>query len=192
MEQLSMFESNHNMEEFFNIIHKCRRSTIQNVTDYLLSQTDFFSAPASTRFHGAEPGGLLTHSLAVYYRLCELAPISVPSDSIIITALFHDICKANFYTESTRNVKGKDGKWTEVPYYKVDERFPYGSHGGKSVYLLLKCGLELTEEEAIAINNHMGGWDVTAYHNPSEAFLRYPLALFLHIADLIATNYDHK
>ena len=93
----------------------------------------------------------------------------------------------NFYKESTRNVKDeKTGQWRKEPCYTISEQYPFGGHGSKSVYLLMKY-IKLTDEEAAAINCHMGGWDVTTYHNPSPAYEKYPLAVYLHIADMLAT-----
>ena len=118
-------------------------------------------------------------------------PNSPDIDTIKIVALYHDICKANFYEESQKNVKDKKtGQWKSVPYYTVNEQYPYGGHGAKSVYLLMAHGVPLTEEEAAAINCHMGGWDYTTYHNPSNAFEKYPLAVYLHIADMLASYID--
>ena len=194
MEQLSLFKTPYEGKNYFyDIALSANREGTDKILKWLSDDTDFFTAPASTRFHGAYSGGLLAHSLRVFCVLRDLAPSGVFYDSIIITSLFHDICKANFYTESTRNVKNKEtGKWEQVPYYAVDEALPFGGHGSKSVYLLLSHGLELSDDEAIAINNHMGGWDVTTYHNPTKAFETVPLALYLHIADLIATNHYHE
>lgn len=173
---------------FVELVSKVSRKGIGQFTEWLLSETDFLTAPASTRYHGAEQGGLLKHSLAVFKNLYDIAHEKVSLDSIIITSLFHDICKANFYTVSFRNVKNETtGLWEKKPCYTVKEEFPFGAHGGKSVYLLMSHGLELTEEEAVAINCHMGGWDCTNYHNPSGAFEKYPLAVYLHIADMLAT-----
>lgn len=177
---------------FISIAEKINRQGIKDIMQWLINETDFFEAPASTKYHGAVKGGLLFHSLNVYKNLLFLSGKTEYSlDTIKIVSLFHDICKANFYTVSKRNVKNEiTGKWEKQDYYTFDEQFPYGSHGGKSVYLLLSHGLKLTDEEAVAINNHMGGWDVTNYHNPSKAFEKYPLALYLHIADMMATYLD--
>lgn len=178
-------------EVFIQLTKTIDRDGIGDFTKWLL-ETDFLIAPASTKYHGAEKGGLLRHSLNVYKNLLFLARgRNYSVDTIKIVSLFHDICKANFYTVSKRNVKNEiTGKWEKQDYYTFDEQFPYGSHGGKSVYLLLSHGLKLTDEEAVAINNHMGGWDVTNYHNPSKAFEKYPLAVYLHIADMMATYLD--
>lgn len=160
-----------------------------------LQATDFFTAPASTRFHGAHEGGLVEHSLNVYTRLhCETS-IDVPEinpESIAICALLHDVCKANFYRVSSRNVKNEEtGKWEKQPFYQVEDQFPYG-HGEKSVFLIERF-MRLRTEEAVAIRWHMGGFDDAARGGSyaiSGAFEKYPLTLLLHVADLKATYLD--
>lgn len=179
-------------DTFIRISHTIVRNGIFDFVKWLTEETDFLEAPASTKYHGAEKGGLLYHSLNVYKNMMTIPfKFDYSMDTIKIVSLFHDICKCNFYTVSQRNVKNEiTGKWEKQPYYVVDEQFPFGSHGGKSVYLIMSHGVNITDEEAIAINNHMGGWDVTNYHNPSKAFEKYPLALYLHIADMMATYLD--
>ena len=177
-------------QEFIDIFKEnIKRPGSEKLLEWL-SQSDFFIAPASTKYHSAFEGGLVQHSLNVYKLLkkrCAEYGIT-DGESIAICGLLHDICKANFYKASTRNVKNEEtGKWEQVPFYTIKEEFPYGSHGGKSVYLMLAHGLQLTDEEAAAINCHMGGWDYTTYHNPSNAFEKYPLAVYLHTADMLAT-----
>mgnify|MGYP003291849450 CR=1 FL=1 len=178
-----------NLEEvYFDLIKSIKRYGFVHFCWWLHEETDFLTAPASTKYHGAEKNGLLSHSLYVLHHMLNLTKNTDYSyETILLVSLYHDICKANFYTETTRNVKNDKGKWEQVPYYAIDEQFPYGSHGGKSVYLMMKHGLVLEDEEAIAINNHMGGWDYTTYHNPSNAFDKYPLAVYLHTADILAS-----
>ena len=164
-----------------------------------LEKTDFFTAPASTRFHLAEEGGLALHSLHVYFRLRELClaevqrgqDFTMPSEeTIAICALLHDTCKVNFYTVEYRNSK-ENGEWVKVPFYKVNDSLPYG-HGEKSVYIISGF-MKLTREEAFAIRWHMGGFDDSVKGGSyalSGAFERYPLALLLHIADMQASYID--
>lgn len=152
-----------------------------------LCKTDFFTAPASTKFHGSYEGGLVEHSLNVLTELMTSKNASQFSrESIIKVALLHDICKANFYVVDYRNAK-IDGKWEQVPFYTVKDDFPYG-HGEKSV-LLASRFIDLTDEEIMAIRFHMGAFDeaVKGGFNLSQVYEKYPLALELHIADLRAT-----
>lgn len=160
-----------------------------------LGDTDFFTAPASTRYHGAHEGGLVEHSVNVYRRLTNSPAVEYATrESIAICGLLHDVCKAGFYTVSLRNVKNEEtGRWEKQPYYTVEDKFPYG-HGEKSVYLIERY-LRLRPEEAAAINWHMGGFDDRVKGGSfalSGAFGQYPLALELHIADLRATYLDEE
>lgn len=155
-----------------------------------LSGTDFFTAPASTRFHLAKEGGLAEHSLGVYRVMRE--KYFQPGDSeesFAICGLLHDVCKAEFYTVSYRNQKNQEtGQWEKVPYYTVDDRFPYG-HGEKSVFLIERF-IRLKPAEAVAIRWHMGGFDDAVKGGSfamGGAFERYPLAVKLHLADMEAT-----
>ena len=157
-----------------------------------LEGTDFFEAPASTKFHSAYKEGLLVHSLNVYDILKarnDRDGNTESEESVALVALLHDVCKAGFYKESTRNVKNEQtGQWEKVPYYQVEDRFPYG-HGEKSVYLIERF-LRLKPAEAIAIRWHMGSFDDTVRageYTLSHAFEKYPLAVKLHLADLEAT-----
>ncbi len=156
-----------------------------------ISETDFFSAPASTRFHSSYEGGLLEHSLNVFRNLISRYPDGrgYPPESLAICGLLHDLCKVEFYKVSYRNMKNDStGSWERVAYYTIDERFPYG-HGEKTVFLIERH-MRLTEDEALAIRWHMGGFDQDAKaggYSVSAAFSRLPLAVMLHVADLEAT-----
>ncbi len=152
--------------------------------------TDFFTAPASTRFHGACEAGLVMHSLNVYEVLRSRFGEAGPSaESLAICGLLHDLCKANFYKPGFRNVKDDEtGVWSKVPSYSVQDAFPYG-HGEKSVFLIERF-LRLKPAEAVAIRWHMGGFDEAVRGGSyaiSEAWRVYPLGVMLHIADLEAT-----
>ena len=156
-----------------------------------LQTTDFFTAPASTRYHCACPSGLVQHSVNVYEVMMEkhFDPETDSAESFALCALLHDVCKAQFYKISTRNVKNDaTGQWEKVPSYSVEDLFPYG-HGEKSVFLIERF-MKLKVEEAVAIRWHMGGFDDAAKGGCfaiSEAYDKYPLAVKLHIADLKAT-----
>ncbi len=166
-----------------------------------LESTDFFTAPASTKFHSNIEGGLCEHSVNVYKRFLSLIKQEygenfeekISRESIAIIALLHDLCKTNYYAVEFRNVK-VDGEWTKQPYYTVKDNLPYG-HGEKSVYMIGGF-MRLTRLEAMAINWHMGGFDqrvMGGSYAISEAFYMFPEALLFHIADLEATYLDeHK
>lgn len=175
-----------NIGFFYQLVRQVKRTGVKSLVCWL-ENTDFFDAPASTRFHEAYQGGLLEHSLRVYFEMCRLRDmfpeIKITDESIIICSLFHDLCKVDFYAETTRNVK-ENGEWKTAPYYTINERFKFGGHGSKSVYLIERF-LNLTEPEAAAINTHMGvqGNDYSCY----DVYREYPLAMLLHTADTIAT-----
>ena len=178
-------------EEFLQIFRQhVTRPGSEKLLDWLDHKTDFFSAPASTRFHGACTGGLCMHSLNVYHALHDTFFTEGESEeSFAICALLHDLCKANYYKRGTRNVKNDaTGQWEKVPFYQVADQLPYG-HGEKSVYLI-EHFMRLKTDEAIAIRWHMGGFDDAVRGGSfavSDAYNRYPLAVKLHASDLIAT-----
>ena len=153
-----------------------------------IESTDFFTAPASTRFHNSFEGGLVDHSLNVLYELgteCGLTKTCTNQETIAIVGLLHDLCKTNIYTHETRNKK-INGKWEQVPYYGVEDTFPYG-HGEKSVFLIERF-MKLTEEEAVAIRFHMGPFEGEKMRGTvSDAFSKFPLTLSAYIADCRAT-----
>ena len=197
-----------NRQEFLSIFQRqiASRPGADKLLEWLES-TDFFTAPASTRFHGAWEGGLLQHSLNVCHRMAELcaqhADRLLPTfggdagrleSAAALCGLFHDLCKVDFYKQSTRNVKNEEtGKWEKVPFYTVEDSLPYG-HGEKSVYILSSF-LRLSREEAMAIRWHMGGFDDAARGGSfavAQAFDQHPFALLLHLADMLATHLDES
>ena len=189
-----------NKERFLEIFRsKVKREGADRLLAYLDSDAnDFFRAPASTRYHGAYPEGLLEHSLNVYDCLCDIMArprykevygVSASDESIAIVALLHDLCKTNFYVEGTRNVK-ENGVWKEVPYYTINDTLPYG-HGEKSVYIISGF-MKLTREEAFAIRYHMGFSNTDDKNSVGAAFEMFPLAFALSTADMEATYFLEK
>ena len=187
------------MKDKFIGIYKqhIKRAGAEELLQWLLG-TDFFEAPASTRFHLARPGGLVEHSINVYNRLRRLyifeygEPLSAEQEEkIAICGLLHDLCKVNFYKKEMRNRKNEDGQWEKYPFYVVNDTLPYG-HGEKSVYIILGF-MKLSREEAMAIRWHMGGFDDSVKGGSftlSKAFDLFPFALLTHIADLEATHLE--
>ena len=167
----------------------------EKLLNYLLSEnSDFFTAPASTRFHNSFEGGLCEHSIHVYeclkgylesQRAKEDYELEYPDESIAIVGLLHDICKVNLYRTSYRNAKNERGEWEKVPYYEFHETLPYG-HGEKSVYIISSY-MRLTREEAMAIRWHMGFSGEENKNNIGLALEMFPLALAANIADMEAT-----
>lgn len=187
-------------EQFIEIYQReIKREGAQKMLEYL-ENSDFFTAPASTKFHLSREGGLCEHSINVYYRLKELVKNeksdwakNVSGESIAIIALLHDVCKTGMYVVDYRNQKQPDGSWIKVPYYTIDELLPYG-HGEKSVYII-NGYMRLTREEAICINWHMGGYDERvkggSYAN-AKAYEKFPLAVLTHVADVLASYLDEE
>lgn len=177
-------------DEFIKIYNaQIKREGAEKLLKWL-SGTDFFTAPASTRFHLACEGGLVCHSVNVYRALRERYFEEGDSEeSFALCGLLHDICKAQFYKVSYRNAKNpRTGEWEQVPYYSVEDAFPYG-HGEKSVYLIERF-LRLKPAEAVAVRWHMGGFDDSARGGSfavSGAYEKYSLAVKLHLADMEAT-----
>ena len=183
-----------NQERFLQIYReKITREGADKLLDFLMKGSDFFTAPASTRYHGACEGGLLQHSLNVYDclvdilnrpRMKETYGITYSDESIAIAALLHDVCKVNFYKVGTRNVKDENGRWTAVPYYTIEDTLPYG-HGEKSVYII-SAYMKLTRDEAFAIRYHMGFSGTEDPGNVGRALEMFPLAYATCCADMEA------
>lgn len=187
-----------NKQKFEYYMGRVERDGVDRLMDFI-RKSDFYTAPASTRFHGSYEGGLLEHSLNVYENLYKKQAESsmwkevlkdVSDESIIITALLHDICKTYYYTTEMRNKK-IDGRWEQVPFYTVDDKIPYG-HGEKSV-MMIEEYIKLTPVERYAIRWHMGPYsgnqDWTTYGTAVE---KYPLCLALFEADMEATHISEK
>jgi hypothetical protein len=184
-------------ERFISIFkEKITREGSRELLNYLCSEScDFFIAPASTRYHGAEIGGLGCHSLNVYDCLCDQLArrrmkddygIHYSEESIAIAALLHDLCKINFYRVESRNVK-KNGVWEAVPYYTIEDNLPYG-HGEKSVYII-SAYMRLTRDEAFAIRYHMGFSGPEDKNQIGRALEMFPLAFALNVADMEAAYF---
>lgn len=187
-----------NKKLFIGLVNQyVKRDGITNLLSYL-ENTDFFSAPASSRYHLAVPGGLCKHSLNVYQRLLreykeEYGDIPQERmETLVIISLFHDLCKANFYKADTRNVK-VDGQWTKVPCYTFGEQFPIG-HSEKSIILIMRY-MQLTDEEIACINTHMGFTDSRVKggdYSITNIWTQYPLGMLLHISDMKASQIDER
>ena len=183
-------------ERFIEIYNKhIKREGAQKLLDYLLS-SDFFTAPASARFHSSYEGGLVDHSVNVYDcltsylnspRTVDIIGTQYSDESIAIVSLLHDLCKIDVYKKGFRNVKDEKGTWQRVDTFEYDDRLPYG-HGEKSVYIISGY-MRLTREEAFAIRYHMGYSSTEDPRNVSAAFEMFPLAFALSTADSEATYF---
>lgn len=188
-----------NKNLFLKALGEVRRAGIGDLI-VKLEQSDFFRAPASTKYHSGYEGGLCLHSLNVLNNLLMLVENTglkdvISRESIIICALFHDLSKANFYTQYARNVKNEFGEWQKVLDYKVrdaKDRFLCHSHSVNSYYLLQQF-IRLTDEEACAIMNHHAAFDDSVDKTElSCIYNRYSLAVLLHSADILATYINER
>ena len=197
-----------NIERFEDFLRKTNREGIENLIEFI-RKSDFYTAPASTRYHSCHEGGLLEHSLNVFDRLMEkrndtifARKINVDYESIIIVSLLHDICKSYFYGTELKNKKEYHEKgtksdsnvrydWVTVPSYTIDDKIPYG-HGEKSV-MMIEEYIKLKPVERYAIRWHMGFTEPKEHWNMlSTAIRKYPLILALHMSDLEATYLIEK
>lgn len=188
-----MVKENKMVKEFEDLLLSTKREGIDRLLDFI-RKSDFYKAPASTRFHSCHECGLLEHSLNVYKCLNEKRNNiiwrehldKIPEESFIISALLHDLCKTYFYVVDYRNKKNDSGVWEKVPYYTVDDKIPYG-HGEKSV-MMIEEYIKLTPTERYAIRWHMGWSEPKDNYNALGAAMgKYPLVLALHEADQEAT-----
>lgn len=200
-------------DDFINLLREIKRpnANIEGLIQKLES-SDFFSAPASTKYHGAYIGGLVEHSLNVYYNLISLVEMKClegyfDEDSLIICGLLHDLSKMNFYEVTSRNEKiySENGSkfdelgrfdWQASLSFKVRDvknRFIYGNHEETSEFMV-KSFIPLTVEESVAILNHHSGmsFDSVPPSAVSDKFNRYPLAVLLHMADFLAAYVDER
>lgn len=176
-----------NKELFQSLCTKINRVGMSELLAWL-ETTDFYVAPASTKYHGAYDGGLVEHCLDVYNDLIRLHSVypmvNASEESLILVALFHDLCKVNMYAKEVKYRKNAQNQWEQYDAYVHNEQLHYGGHGSKSVFILQNF-IQLLPEEAVAINCHMATWET----NPmvGAAFEHCPLAWLLHVADESAT-----
>lgn len=174
-----------------------QRDGIENLMEWLENETNFFTSPASTRYHGSYEGGLVEHSLNVFNQMLFEMDTMVgkgwedlyPMESVAVVALFHDICKVGQYRETEKWRKNSDGEWESYLAYEYDPEQLTMGHGAKSNYFLQRF-IHLTTMEAQAIFWHMGAYDISPYANLNgcgAAFETNPLAFLIHRADMAAT-----
>ena len=191
-----------NKEEFIELLRSTNRDGVEDcIVD--LQELGFFEAPASTKFHLNEEGGLVQHSLNLCHVALKVRESMIelddslrellPKDSVIISTLLHDVCKADIYKKAIKRQKNAYGMWTDVSGYDVDySNFPVG-HGEKSVIVLLRSGLDLTDDEIIAIRWHMQAWDLAFQSAEAKANLNTakqicPLLTLIQVAYGLASN----
>ena len=180
-------------DQILDLWDKVNRSGIDNLKDWLCNKSDFFTAPCSTEFHLAVPGGLAQHSLNVLALLRDKTfyyGLDVSEETHIVLSLGHDLCKANFYVKGKKNVK-ENGQWREKEIYIVKDQLPLG-HGEKSLSILQDF-ITLTKEEKLAIRWHMLAFDAGIHFNYPSGFAfreasKNPLVVLLFTADYEASQ----
>ena len=186
---------------FIELLKSTNRKGVDAVIDGL-TKLGFFNAPASSKHHLAEKGGLVRHSLNVHTQAVAIrnAQIAlrpdlaerIPEESVILVALLHDICKADIYKTVEKFRKDANNQWEKYLAYETDYTHCPLGHGEKSVIRLLRMGLELTNDEIAAIRWHMAGWDLVdsyeAKGNFNAACDKYPLLPIIIAADELATR----
>lgn len=193
-----------NIARFEAELAKVNRPGMDKLLAYI-RKSDFYKAPASTKYHLSCEGGLLQHSLNVLdalrgilhqpyntgdweYQVAGQPLLQVSDDTVIIIALLHDICKTYFYTTSMRNAKNEQtGKWEKVPYFTVKDRMPLG-HGDKSV-MIIKQYIDLTTPEMYAIWHHMGFTENADFQTLTNAIDQFPIIWAMHTADMMASRF---
>jgi len=204
---------NDNIASFEAEMATIKRPGMDKLMEYIC-KSDFYTAPASTRYHLSYEGGLLQHSLNVLdalrgilrpsglgnpdswqgnglpkawdYVVAREVVDTIPNESVTLVALLHDLCKTYFYQVSTRNAKNeKTGKWEKVPFYTVNDRMPLG-HGPKSA-MLVKTYIQIDSREMYAIWWHMGFTDSSDTLSLTNALKAYPFIWAVHNADMMAS-----
>lgn len=193
-----------NKIEFINLLRSTKREGVENLINWLENKSDFFVAPSSAKYHGAYEGGLCQHSLNVYkaavalladaneLALYEKNISKITNETLIITALLHDLCKTNFYVKTIKVFKDEaTNTWHHYYMYEINDNFPLG-HGEKSV-IMAQNFIRMSAEEIIAIRWHMGSYDrgtiISPYENPSlnNSMNNCPLLIIMQNADMFAS-----
>ncbi len=192
-----VFTSNDKANDKAKIVELLRQTGRKGIDGILktLEERKFYTVPASIIHQNPEKSGLVHHSLMVYEEAMKLWEASsnkdrITKESIIIVSLLHDLCKTDVYYEDSSQ---------PTRFKKRNPRFPVG-HGERSILLALMSGLEMTEDECIAIRWHMGCHEIIQKDKKgrdTEEYLNYklgtdenyhPLTKILQLADQIATQ----
>jgi len=169
-------EMNKNKDAIITLLRYTQRENIESLIEYLCD-SDYFHAPASTKYHLNFPGGLAMHSISVYKtlrRLCSEFDIDIPEESIIITCLLHDVCKIGAYKPQGDS-------------YTYNRNQPPG-HGDLSVSRILNY-IELTDQERLMIRWHMNHYDRAFERQENTISKQCPEIYIMYFADHISTAY---
>ena len=180
-------------------------SEASNLKDWL-DKTDFWTAPASTKFHGNFKGGLSIHTLMVikqslvfakpmlenFFASPEGEKYTITAKDIFISALCHDFCKTGFYSIEYRNTKDITGNWVKQPFYKTKSDNRNLGHGNESVLMMLEIMPSIIHNRMVieAVSRHMGFSDLSESESYNYSnFLMNPLVILLQTADQTASQW---
>lgn len=177
--------NNENKELFISLLRKVNRPHTEELINRLES-LGFFEAPASCKSNGHLPfkGGLLNHSVNTYRIAHSLAQIlrhpSITEESIVVSALLHDVCKADRYTLLD------DGTYQR----KDDSILP---HSEMSLLIIMKVGYPLLDSEIAAIRWHMAPYRLNQQCEDERlsyerAVNKYPLVTLIGCSDTISAK----
>lgn len=181
---------NNNRTEIIKLLRSTHRQGIEGVIAWLDTEPSFFEALGARIHHDNVAGGLASHSLNVYHfakadweNRDATFKAKYPLESIIISALLHDVCKKDVY------YIGADGNpaWNEENHRK--------GHGLRSVQLLEELGLVLTPDERMAIWWHMGAGNEMSQPDYPEEYaiaMQDPFCQLIHTADHMAAKESDK
>ena len=185
-----MFNSKKERQD--NFLALCKLQEFKPSSDFMkwLNDEGFFTAPASTKYHGAYEGGLYDHSYAVTERLLKLTEDNKlkwnRKQSPFIVGMFHDLCKCDQYIEKK---PGLDLEYEDAPVYEYNSNTLLKGHGAKSVMLLSQF-ITLTEEEMLCIRYHMGAYEKEEWAEYDLAIKKYQTVLWTHTADMYASKVE--
>ena len=177
-------------ENIVNTLSSTKRSGMDRMIDFLENKSDFFIAPASTKYHLAYEGGLAEHSWNVRNTMHTLNTVfdtNIPSYQIDTVSLLHDVCKTGFYVQKQKWRKDDHDKWESYTVWDVEDQFPIG-HGEKSLYMIGRF-LDLSNSEAAAVRWHMTAFDPAIHFDYPSGYAfrsaadKYPLVSLLFLAD---------
>jgi hypothetical protein len=182
---LTKEEIQRNKESVLELLARSERQGTTRIMNWL-ERSDYFTAPASTSYHGNFEGGLAAHSLKVYEefaRQIQHYGLEVPEESQIFTGLLHDACKIGLYIPNVL----KGGKASDTKPYKVEDHFVVG-HGEKSI-MMIQQRMDLTEQEMMIIRWHMGPYD-RAWEDYKDKVIKHcPEAVLFHHVDMDVSQF---
>lgn len=175
------------------LLRDTKREGVDKLLEFL-ANSDFYKAPASSRFHNNFEGGLVLHCLNVWHCLDKMNKdfnLEIPNESVIISALLHDVCKINLYSKDKKFFKVEgETQWTSYTTWKYEDALPLG-HGEKSIMMISKF-IELTDLEMMMIRWHMGAFKEGEARDYSNATNYHKGVSAMHIADMQASSFFER